>query len=165
MPKTEAELEAALQRSSMKQRAALEWTGKVGSNQLSSSESKSVVAKSDYDASVPETSSSDPLSVPYRMKYDRFDLTGRKIEDLSLITSQIESILTSAPLMASYSESQRHDIAARCVDLVLRSGCLAAPPEHDSQPQHELHNHQFDQNKPGYTFQEISEVSILCVIS
>lgn len=160
MPTTEAELESALQRSTNKQKAALEWTGKIEANKVMNMSSNSISTVVEAAAHSSSTSAPDPLSVPFRMKYDRFDLLGCKIAEQSLIASQIESILTSSSFTAFLTDLQRHDIAMMCVELLSSCGCLTAPPTPDSQPQHELHNHQYDQNKPGYTFQEISEVII-----
>ena len=101
----------------------------------------------------------------FRLTSDRFDLSGSKVIEHSVLYSQMKELFTTTDPLSSLSSNDIHNLCEEILHLFNTLGFFRYPPSDiDSQPQHELYNHQYDQHLPGYSFQEISEVSTIIII-
>lgn len=102
--------------------------------------------------------SNNNLTSSFRLNKDRFDLKGCKVINPDILSSQILEIFLLTYPFSHIPSEQLQTLISSFVRQLLHIGFFTAPSPEDSQPQHELHNHQYDQDQPGYTFTEISEV-------
>ena len=141
-PTDEIELNIALKTASKNVQDSIAWT-------------QPTTQTNSLKPTVTESSSS------FRMNKDRFNLQGVKVIAPDILLTQTLSFFQSIPLLTStISSDTLHSFSKTCVDCMYTLHIVESPPAADSQPQHELHNHQFDQDAPGYTVTEIIEVFI-----
>jgi hypothetical protein len=146
---SEEELMKLVEKAPKELKASLEW---IHGNQ-NNKENKN---KPSLNSNVDSTSG-------FRMTQDRFDLKGRKVVKKDSVTSQIFDLIKSSHPFLELDKKgidQIYQIMNRYVMGLLNIQYFVHPPPIDNQPQHELFNHQFDQNVPGYNMIEISEVII-----
>jgi len=93
-----------------------------------------------------------------RVKHDRFDLDGRRVIKSEDIKDDIRESIKDNPLfLKSLSTEGLDRIVSYLIERML-SADIVVEHTSSSQPQDELLNHEFDRDKPGYTFKEISEM-------
>jgi hypothetical protein len=98
----------------------------------------------------------------FRLSTDRFDLNGHKVISPSLLYSHLFNLFTSNPPFSSLPANALITLCHDIINTFQKLHFFTIPPTENeiyTQPQHELYHHQYDQDTPGYSFIEISEVS------
>ena len=106
------------------------------------------------------TGSSYPPEKLAQKKYmfvDRYDLLGRKIIDVENFQQHISTTFTSNKYFKCFTADLANKISIICIDIILLSGFALDSRKCDSMI--ELYNHEVDQHLPGYSLNEICEVS------
>ena len=106
------------------------------------------------------TGSSYPPEKLVQKKYmfvDRYDLLGRKIIDVENFQQHISTTFTSNKYFKYFTADVVSKISIICIDITFSSGFALDSRKCDSMI--ELYNHEVDQHLPGYSLNEICEVS------
>jgi len=143
---TEDELDLAVENASKAVRDKLAWTRRADFNV--GGESPRPAREDDFLQPIKK------LQKKFMMD-DRFDLDGVKIVSRDDLTAHVKSTLGKSEVCSSVSPPVACAVAELCWELLLELRfAVPADAEHSS----ELFNHELDQDKPGYSLNEICEV-------
>ena len=88
---------------------------------------------------------------------DRYDLLGRKIIDAGNFKKHISSTFTTNQYFSSVSNDRVSEFSTLCSDIIFEAKFAVDVRSCDSMS--ELYNHEFDQHLPGYSLNEVCEVT------
>jgi hypothetical protein len=152
---TENELKVAVSNSSKPLQDSLRWT----------SENVNISDKIKSDTLNQSFGNRSSSKLYSRLTTDRFDLNGSRVVEPGIMKDQILKVLKDSSPFSLLSSLELDSITDCIINMLYESHILIIPPvESETQPQHELYNHESDQEKPGYTFKEIDEVIIKCKV-